>query len=82
MVDELVTGGMVHSVMSLLDRFFGTVRSERVAADYEDAIAKSGVAVVVDVDDESEAMRASEMLTEAGALDVSAVPATPATGGG
>jgi hypothetical protein len=81
-VDELATGGMVHSMLSLLDGLFGTVHSDRVADDYDDAVAKSGVAVVVDVDDESEAMRAQAMLKEAGAVNVSAVPPTGASDAG
>ena len=73
-LDELATGGMVHTMMSLLDGLFGTVHSDRVAEDYDDAVGRSGAAVVVDVDDESEAMRAEAMLKEAGAFKVSAVP--------
>ncbi len=73
MLDELATGGMVHTMTSLLDRLFGTVKPERVADDYDDAVAKSGVAVVVDVDDEAEAMRAESMLKEAGAMTISTV---------
>jgi len=77
-LDELATGGMVHSMMSLLDGLFGHLESPRVADDYDDAVAKSGVAVVVDVDDESEAMRAETMLKDAGAVNVSTVPPTDA----
>jgi hypothetical protein len=73
-LDELATGGMVHSVMSLLDGLFGTVKPERVADDYDDAVVQGGVAVVVDVDDDAEAERAQAMLKEAGARTVSTVP--------
>jgi len=75
MLDEVATGGMVHSMLSLLDGLFGHLESDRVAEDYDDAVAKSGVAVVVDVDDEGEASRAEAMLKEAGAVNVSAVQA-------
>ncbi|HUP08925.1 MAG TPA: hypothetical protein VMU47_17325 [Caldimonas sp.] len=74
MLDELATGGMVHSLLSLLDGLFGTVHSDRVAEGYEDAVAKRGVALVVDVDDERDAMRAQALLRDAGAINVSTVP--------
>jgi len=82
MVDELATGGMVHSMLSLLDGLFGTVKSDRVADDYDDAVARSGVAVMVDVDDDSDASRAEAMLREAGAIEVSTVPETAASESG
>ena len=73
-VDELVSGGFISNMSTLLDGLFSHPVAEGNAATYSDVIRSEGTLVSVQAQGAEEAQRYEGLLRSAGALRVSILP--------
>jgi hypothetical protein len=73
-VDELVSGGFISNMSSLLDGLFSHPVHEGDAATYAEVVRSEGTLVSLQAQGQEEAQRYESLLRHAGALRVSILP--------